>query len=154
MHIFCDGACKGNGQKKAVAGWAYAVWIDEIKGEPFTYDAGRLESGPATNQRAELTALFKALTFAKSFGGPIIIYTDSLYSLNCTTKWGPAWKKAGWKRSSGEPLLNLDLIIPLVDLDAELQVIIKHVRGHQTNTTPEAWGNNWVDRAASEKLSM
>jgi ribonuclease HI len=153
MHIFCDGACKNNGQKGAVGGWAYAVWSERPTGEPLTAAADRLQLGPKgevpTNQRAELKALLEALQYANGYPKSII-YTDSLYSLNCTTKWGPAWKKAGWTRSSGEPLQNLDLIKPLVDLYGSLKnrVEIKHVRGHQTNSSAEAWGNNWVDRAA------
>ena len=153
MHIFCDGACKNNGQKGAVGGWAFAVWTSNPSGEPATAAADRLQIGPKgevpTNQRAELKALLEALQYANGYPKSII-YTDSLYSLNCTTKWGPAWKKAGWTRSSGEPLQNLDLIKPLVDLYGSLKarVEIRHVRGHQTNSSAEAWGNNWVDRAA------
>lgn len=153
MYIFCDGACKNNGQKGAVGGWAFACWTQRPTGEPVTAAADRLQIGPKgeapTNQRAELKALLEALQYAT--GQPkSVIYTDSLYSLNCTTKWGPAWKKAGWTRSSGEPLQNLDLIKPLVDLYGSLKgrVEIQHVRGHQTNSSAEAWGNNWVDRAA------
>ena len=153
MYIFCDGACKGNGQKGAVGGWAFACWAEKPTGEPATAAADRLQIGPKgeapTNQRAELKALLEALQYAQS-QPKSVIYTDSLYSLNCTTKWGPAWKKAGWTRSSGEPLQNLDLIKPLVDLYGSLKgrVEIRHVRGHQTNSSAEAWGNNWVDRAA------
>jgi ribonuclease HI len=153
MHIFCDGSCKNNGQKGAVGGWAFACWTQTPSGEPATAAADRLQIGPKgevpTNQRAELKALLEALQYAQS-QLKSVIYTDSLYSLNCTTKWGPAWKKAGWTRSSGEPLQNLDLIKPLVDLYGSLKarVEIRHVRGHQTNSSAEAWGNNWVDRAA------
>lgn len=158
MYIFCDGACKGNGQKGAVGGWAFACWVSgptgpRIYGEPLTAAADRLHIGPKgevpTNQRAELKALLEALQYANGYPKSVI-YTDSLYSLNCTTKWGPAWKKAGWTRSSGEPLQNLDLIKPLVDLYGSMKsrVEIRHVRGHQTNSSAEAWGNNWVDRAA------
>jgi hypothetical protein len=70
-----------------------------------------------------------------------------MYSLNCTTKWGPGWKRKGWKRDSGEPLQNLDLIKPLVELWKPCWPI-QHVRGHQTGSGPEVHGNNWVDRAA------
>jgi ribonuclease HI len=77
----------------------------------------------------------------------IDIYTDSMYTINCTSTWGPAWKKAGWKRKTGEPLLNLDLIVPLVELWRP-GWRLHHVRGHQTNSSPQAYGNNWVDQAA------
>ena len=153
MSIFCDGACKGNGQKGAVGGWAFAYWTGKAYGEPVTAGADRLEIGPKgevpTNQRAELKALLEAVKFALELdlmGVTVTIYTDSLYAMNCASKWGPSWKKAGWTRSSGEPLLNLDLIKPLVDLCGKIK--FQHVRGHQTNCSPEAAGNNWVDRAA------
>jgi hypothetical protein len=43
--------------------------------------------------------------------------------------------------------MNLDLIQPLVDVWRPTWQLI-HVRGHQTGSSPEVWGNNWVDRAA------
>lgn len=101
-------------------------------------------AGPATNQRAELMALLEAMRH----GINATIYTDSMYAINCTSVWGPSWKKKGWKRDSGEPLQNLDLIQPLVALWDKTRWPLRHVRGHQTGSSPEAYGNNWVDRAA------
>ena len=153
MSIFCDGACSGNGRKGAVGGWAWAYWplLGGVRGAPETAAADRLEVPPglpATNQRAELTALLKVLRWLSAYAVPSVnIYTDSMYTINCTSVWGPSWKKAGWKRKTGEPLLNLDLIIPLVELWRPAWKL-HHVRGHQTNSSPEAYGNNWVDQAA------
>lgn len=116
-------------------------------GEPERFGAARL-GDPATNQRAELMALLEALRWwSGGAGGPVTVYTDSMYAINCTSKWGPSWRKKGWKRDSGEPLQNLDLIRPLVELWQPKWRLV-HVRGHQTAATPEAHGNNWVDRAA------
>ena len=148
--IFCDGACRGNGTRRAVAGWAWAFWPGVARGEPTASGSARL-AAPATNQRAELMALLEALRFVQGGGAggkPVTIYTDSQYTIKCTTVWGPGWKRKGWTRGSGEPLQNLDIIKPLVDLWAALRVPLVHVRGHQTGSSPEAWGNNWVDRAA------
>jgi len=149
--IFCDGACSGNGTRAAYGGWAWAFWPGVARGEPMSYGAGKLKVPPsaaATNQRAELTALLESLRFAAAHPElKITIYTDSMYSINCTSKWGPGWKRAGWKRSSGEPLQNLDIIKPLVDLWKPCWHL-QHVRGHQTGAGPEVHGNNWVDRAA------
>ena len=148
--IFCDGACSGNGTARAYGGWAWAFWPGLAKGEPTAYGAQKLVVGPgmpATNQRAELTALLEAIRFALKRTEPVTIYTDSMYAINCTSKWGPGWKKKGWKRDSGEPLQNLDIIKPLVDT-WKSTVALVHVRGHQTGTGPAVHGNNWVDRAA------
>jgi ribonuclease HI len=146
--IFCDGACRGNGTKRAVAGWAWAFWPGAAVGEPTHFGAAPLAGQPATNQRAELMALLEAMRWwASGEGGPIKIYTDSSYAISCTSKWGPSWRKKGWRRDSGEPLQNLDIIKPLVELWKPKWALV-HVRGHQTGDRPEVWGNNWVDRAA------
>ena len=165
--IFCDGACSGNGTARAYGGWAWAFWPGLAKGEPTAYGAQKLVAGPgmpSTNQRAELTALLEAIRFALKRPETVTIYTDSMYAINCTSKWGPGWKRKGWKRDSGEPpatgvagakpfyqtgkpLQNLDLVKQLVDL-WKPSVALVHVRGHQTGTGPAVHGNNWVDRAA------
>ena len=144
--IFCDGACSGNGTKRAFGGWAWAYWSGAVAGEPAYFGAGKLQ-GDATNQRAELTALLEAIQWAAKKGHTTNIYSDSQYAINCTTKWGPGWKRKGWTRASGEPLQNLDLIKQLVDIWKPCWPL-HHVRGHQTGCSPEAHGNNWVDRAA------
>lgn len=149
MSIFCDGACKGNGQKGAIAGWAFAYWPSLIRGEPASSACSPITI--ATNQRAELTALLESLKYSQGLGS-VKIYSDSMYSINCASVWGPAWKRKDWTRGSGEPLQNLDLIKPLVDLYTSLKgrVTLQHVKGHQTSAIPEAFGNNWVDRLAVE----
>ena len=162
--LFCDGACSGNGKKGASGGWAWAVWVSEaigatratgrIHGLPDTWAAGKLATtmGVATNQRAELTALLEALTWIKDYPHlSAIIYSDSKYAINCTSVWGAGWKRKGWTRPTG-PLQNLDLIQPLVELweSVKAHVKLEHVAGHQTGSSPTAYGNNWVDRAAVE----
>jgi ribonuclease HI len=93
-------------------------------------------------------ALLEAIRFAqKQIGKTVTIYTDSMYAINCTSKWGPSWARKGWKRDSGEPLQNLDLIKPLVAA-WNPTIPLVHVRGHQTGSGPAVHGNNWVDRAA------
>ena len=36
----------------------------------------------------------------------IILYSDSMYTINCATKWAIEWEKNGWKRKTGD-ILNL-----------------------------------------------
>jgi ribonuclease HI len=151
--IFTDGACKANGTRGAIAGWAWAFWGGPARGEPVAARAQRLEELPATNQRAELMALYDAMRWWSEVGGGanIVFYTDSQYAMNCASKWGPSWKTRGWKRGSeGGPLQNLDIIQPLVELWLLGRWTLQHVRGHQVGSGHEVWGNNWVDRAAVE----
>jgi ribonuclease HI len=142
---------------------AFGVWveptkdIDETKlvkhpaqpgallGQKAAKEAKFLETG--RQRPVELTALLEAIRWASTNGVKATIYTDSMYAINCTTKWGPSWSKKGWKRDSGEPLQNLDLIKPLVAA-WNPTIPLVHVRGHQTGSGPAVHGNNWVDRAA------
>lgn len=153
--MFCDGSCRGNGQRGAFGGWAWGFWDGPILGSPRTSGSAPLPHSPTpTNQRAELTALLEALKWLSANGIPsTTIFTDSNYAIQCTSKWGPGWKKAGWKRSSGEPLQNLDLVKPLVEI-WKPQWKLQHVYGHQKGSSDEAYGNNWVDRAAVEAAEM
>lgn len=152
--IFTDGACKANGTRGAVAGWAWAFWGGPARGEPVAARAMPLAGTPATNQRAELMALYDAMRWWSEIGGgrDVVFYTDSQYAMNCASKWGPSWRSRGWKRGSAEggPLQNLDIIMPLVELWLLGRWSIRHVRGHQVGSGHEVWGNNWVDRAAVE----
>ena len=69
-----------------------------------------------------------------------------------TQTWGPSWQQQGWKRSSCEPLANLELVKPMVALWTTYAVsnnwTIEHVKGHGKGTSPKVFGNNWVDKAA------
>jgi len=157
MSLFCDGACPGNGRAKAIGGWAWAFWPGPVASQqPAAYKAAKLSTTeyPATNQRAELMALLESLRWIQSIPlaplSNVTVFTDSVYAMKCASVWGPSWKSRNWTRPTGGPLQNLDLIIPLVAAWENVQgcVTLTHVRGHQKGTRAEAWGNNWVDRAA------
>jgi ribonuclease HI len=62
-----------------------------------------------TNQRAELTAILRALEIAPTHR-EIHIYTDSNYSINCVTTWCKKWKTNNWLTSAKQPVMNKDLI--------------------------------------------
>lgn len=67
-------------------------------------------AGPRqTNQRAELTAVYRALDIAPRHR-EVCIFTDSAYSINCVTVWHANWRKNNWKTSTGRPVENKDLI--------------------------------------------
>ena len=59
MRICIDGACPGNGTENARAGWGIAVYQDK---ELVCQDSGKVP-GQQTNNRAELKALHRALTY-------------------------------------------------------------------------------------------
>jgi ribonuclease HI len=156
--IFCDGACPDNGKPTARAGWAFAMWngpLESVRGEPNVWASSPLQPDTEhTNQRAELTALLVSMEHALTLppGSSVTFYSDSKYAINCTQTWGPSWQQQGWKRSSSEPLANLELVKPMVALWTTYAVsnnwTIEHVKGHGKGTSPKVFGNNWVDKAA------
>ena len=148
--IFCDGSARGNGQKGAKAGYGLAVLLD---GFIFKKISVKLPADePQTNQRAELQAFYHAFRIVKERQSPTTIYTDSMYSINCITVWATGWKKKGWKKADGKPVLHLDIIEPMVILYEEIKPLleIKHVKGHQKGNSYEAQGNNLADELATQ----
>lgn len=72
-----------------------------------------LSGARQTNQRAELTAIQRALDIAP-LQRDATIFTDSSYSINCVTKWYKSWRKNNWVTSSKKPVENKDLVEAIV----------------------------------------
>lgn len=107
----------------------------------------RLEGEVQTNQRAELTAIVRALELTQE-DEKVRVFSDSKYSIDCSTSWYKAWEKNDWKKQNGEPVLNQDLIKRIRALikerdDAGFQTLFQWVKGHSTNA-----GNSAADRLA------
>jgi ribonuclease HI len=162
MHIFTDGACTNNGKRNANAAWGcllvsdngYIV-LDRLSGAiPL--------SEPQTNQRAELTALLRGIELAEKqldkFNDvkKVQIWSDSEYSINCASVWGPKWKAKGWKKQGGE-IQHLDLIRVLVEKTLLLgfKIEYKWLKGHKGGESQYAFPwmfNHQVDSLATSAL--
>lgn len=110
IHAYTDGACSGNPGPAGVG--VYLVYKDKTKklSEPLGY---------ATNNIAELMAIKVALEAMKKKDIPIIIYTDSEYSLGILTK--------NWKAKK-----NIELIQEIKTLlktfhDVKIEKIKAHI---------------------------
>ena len=129
LEAFTDGACPNNGRHAKVAGAGVA-----FPERPELNVSERITSNP-TNNRAELTAILRALevaddTIDTARRRPIIIYTDSQLCIDSLTKWIGGWKKNGWLKRDKTAVLNDDL---LKAVDARMQrrrVTFVHVRAH------------------------
>lgn len=111
------------------AGWAWFIDGDR-------WAAGGWKRG--TNNQGELMAVLDLLRQTRDAGDDLLIYCDSQYVINSLTKWMPGWKRKGWKKADGKPVLNVDL---LQELDAELQgrrVTFEWVKGHAGHDLNEA----------------
>ncbi len=110
-------------------GWGTVIYFDDGS----VHELGDA-SKKTTNNRMEMQAAIAALEFLKSSeqNKPITLYTDSEYLINCVTKWVKGWKRKGWKKSDGKPVLNQDLLEILDNLNNQ-QIKWQHVRGHAGN---------------------
>ena len=142
--IYTDGSCLRN--PGGAGGWAAVI-------ETAATGAVEEKSGGApetTNNRMELTAALMALS-AVPEGARVALYTDSQYLKNAFTKfWLPAWKKRGWKKADGEPVLNQDLWVQLDAAFAARQVQFHWVKGHAGNPRNERC--DVLARAEAEKF--
>ena len=142
--IHTDGSCLRN--PGGAGGWA-AVIETAATGAVEEKSGGDPET---TNNRMELTAALMALT-AVPEGARVALYTDSQYLKNAFTKfWLPAWKKRGWKKADGEPVLNQDLWVQLDAAFAARQVQFHWVKGHAGNPRNERC--DVLARAEAEKF--
>ncbi|WP_336659692.1 ribonuclease H family protein [Leucobacter sp. USHLN153] len=122
-----DGSALGN---PGPAGWAWVV--DDTQ-----WRAGGWPR--ATNNQGELMAVLDLLTAtADRSDEPLRILCDSQYVINSLTQWMPGWKRRGWRKADGKPVLNREL---LERLDAALQgrnVTFEWVKGHAGHPLNEA----------------
>jgi ribonuclease HI len=122
-----DGSALGN---PGPAGWAWYVNDD-------CWRAGGWPHG--TNNQGELMAvldLFRATAHVPD--EDLWILCDSQYVINSITKWMPGWKRKGWRKADGKPVLNVEL---LKELDRELagrKYKFEWVKGHAGHDLNEA----------------
>lgn len=122
-----DGSALGN---PGPAGWAWYVNDD-------CWRAGGWPHG--TNNQGELMAvldLFRSTAHLPD--EDLHILCDSQYVINSVTKWMPGWKRKGWRKADGKPVLNVDI---LKDIDRELagrKYRFEWVKGHAGHELNEA----------------
>ncbi|WP_366181193.1 ribonuclease H [Actinomyces timonensis] len=124
-----DGSALGN---PGPAGWAWYVSDD-------CWAAGGWPE--STNNRGELTAvleLLRATAAAGLAGEDLLIQADSQYVINSLTKWRHGWKRRGWRKADGKPVLNEDLMRALDEALAGRRVRFEWVRGHVGHPMNEA----------------
>ena len=128
-----DGSALGN---PGPAGWAWYIDDDH-------WASGGWVHG--TNNMGELKAvldLFEAT--ASRPEAKLRVYCDSQYVINSLTKWMPGWKKKGWKKSDGKPVLNRDLLEALDNAltgrDYEF-IWVKGHAGHELNEKADSLAN-------------
>ncbi|KAI9742473.1 MAG: hypothetical protein M1818_004007 [Claussenomyces sp. TS43310] len=137
LRIYTDGSSLGNGKVGAAAGVGVFFGNKDPRNvsEP-------LQGKVQTNQRAELTAILRALQIAPT-DQEVHIYTDSRYSIDCATVWYKNWEENHWMTSLGKPVMNKDLIQAVLALVRQREALgarthFNWVKGHSSNPSNEA----------------
>ena len=149
IHIYIDGACKGN---PGPGGWG--VLIQQI-GQPDIELYGGKEH--TTNNRMELEAAIQAMTRVLPLvekGAIARVYTDSKYVRDGLTQWLPNWKQNGWRTTAGKQVKNsdlwvhLDILMHWANLGDSQRVTWEWIKGHSGHS-----GNDRADFLANQGVA-
>ena len=137
--LYTDGACSGN---PGIGGYAGILIYGDIQRE---YNGAEAST---TNNRMEVLAVIVGLKRLK-YPCKVEVYSDSAYTVNAfSEKWIYGWKKSGWKKADGKPVLDEDLWRELYDLTVVHEVTFHKVAGHADNAL-----NNRCDELARAAIS-
>ncbi|WP_337002186.1 MULTISPECIES: ribonuclease H family protein [unclassified Microbacterium] len=121
-----DGSALGN---PGPNGWAW--YIDDAN-----WAAGGSPHG--TNNQGELRAVLELLRATAGTDEKLLIECDSRYVIDSVTKWMPGWKRKGWRKSDGGPVLNRDLLEGIDEAIRGRDVEFSWVKGHAGHPLNEA----------------
>ncbi|WP_223690816.1 ribonuclease HI family protein [Leifsonia poae] len=121
-----DGSALGN---PGPAGWAW--YVDDA-----TWAAGGWPHG--TNNQGELMAVVDLLESTAHVDDDLRILCDSQYVINAVTKWMPGWKRKGWRKADGSPVLNRELLERLDRATQGRRYTFEWVKGHAGHDLNEA----------------
>ena len=127
LQVWTDGSCLGN---PGPGGWAFYIpdrTYHKVGGASLT-----------TNNRMELQAVREAMRYGLNSEGPLVVWSDSLWAINCSTR---LWT----------PKIHLDLFEDIWTMwsgysSQRRSITLNHVRGH--SNSPQ---NNYVDRMANQE---
>ncbi|WP_110239680.1 RNase H family protein [Nocardioides gilvus] len=133
-----DGSALGN---PGPAGWGWYSDDDH-------WACGGWPNG--TNNMGELMAVLDLLQQTAHLDEPLHVICDSTYVINSITKWMKGWKRKGWKKGDGKPVMNVEIMKALDAAMQGRQVTFEWVKGHSghrlneeadrlATTAAEAW---------------
>lgn len=137
IEVWSDGSCKGN---PGPGGWGAIVRSGGKEQELFGAHP------ETTNNIMEMTGAMKGLE-ATPEGSQVRLTTDSQYVINGITKWIIGWKKKGWKKADGNPVLNQEVWKALDAVNSKRKVEWVWVKGHAGHAE-----NERVDDLAREAI--
>ncbi|KAF8167531.1 ribonuclease H-like domain-containing protein [Crassisporium funariophilum] len=146
--VYSDGACKGNGKRVSRGG--IGVWW----GPDDPRNLAEPCPGEQTNNRAELIAILRVLETTPISKKPLLIKTDSQYSINSFQSWIHSWKRNNWRTAQGEPVKNAGIIrcvSKYLDIRSRSgqRVHLQYVKGHSGDV-----GNDGADEMANRGVLL
>lgn len=122
-----DGSALGN---PGPAGWAWVIDSD-------TWRAGGWPN--ATNNQGELMAVIDLLHATSHRSNEALhVLCDSQYVINSATQWMAGWKRRGWRKADGKPVLNRELLEALDMAMQDRNVTFEWIKGHAGHPLNEA----------------
>ncbi|MBT1017686.1 ribonuclease HI [Canibacter sp. lx-72] len=135
-----DGSALGN---PGPAGWAWVI-------DKQNWRVGGWQH--ATNNQAELMAVLDLLRATENAAGELVIQSDSKYVIDSLTKWMPGWKKKGWRKADGKPVLNVELMQELDRALTGRKVTFEWIKGHSGHLLNETADTLAVETANSFRV--
>lgn len=131
IKVFTDGSCVPiPNEKKETSKCTHLAGYSVFFGDNSELNyLGYITSGQ-TNQKVELLAIRRALEILKDYKKPVAIFTDSMYSINCVTRWYKNWEKNGFMTSTGKPVKHLEIIKAIRKIYKKGNFTFVHMNSH------------------------
>jgi len=151
INVYTDGSCYGNGSKIAYGGYGAYFGENDVR----NFSLPTISDIP-TNNIAELMAIlhvFEILNKEIIDNIPIMIFTDSEYSIKCFTTYGEKLYKNMWKSNNNKSIPNLELIkkgYNIVKLHPTIK--FKHILAHTRKKDIHSLSNDKADTLAKRGM--
>lgn len=142
-HLYVDGSCL---QQHRQFGRSTGIGIFKMycPADPAPVSL-TMNSGPKTNNFAELMAIREAIVCAERLLEKTVIWSDSQYAIKACTEYVLRWKVNGWLTSAKKPVKNKMIILDIhTRLLSNPIITLRHVRGHANDL-----GNTMADHLAT-----
>jgi len=151
LKIYCDGSTRVKNKKGVENIGGFGIVVYNEKNEIIR--AYSEQKRNTTNNEMELVALGISIMLfgTKDTWDCPTIYSDSMYAINCYTKWASNWERNNWIKADGKPVENKE-IISTVYTDylktGKYNVNIEYCPGHSGIE-----GNELADKLATGELT-
>jgi len=155
--VYTDGSTLNNQHKGKRKGGVGVFFGDN---DPRNKSIQLIESNSnkVTNQVAEISACIIAIeTILENNSNhniSIMICSDSMYTINCITKWCKKWEENNWIKSDKKQIENLELIKKLSSYYKNHNIKFKHVKGHKNQPPLDSpYYKDWYGNMMADYLA-